>query len=378
MNSGAEEGARGVIRFMIQAVHDAWRLLPGGGLDSSPPARIALALFLLTTATVAFLAVAIVALHTRNDRAKRREKQWSDRWFLHLIDPDNHGPLAPLRPHQLLAFGALWTHIHDSMRGEIRSTLVEISRSAGTIPLCMDALRGGGRRERILAAGLLGNHLEEQAIPLLEPLVEDTDPFLSLACARALLRIAPVPQTPRLLPSLLRRGDWPLPVVHDLLSDLDPDLLSAHLPSTLLGWQPAPPPRAIRMLRLAREDVRVSLVETLLRRSSPIPQESEAALLREVIDPDQIHFVRRGLDSPHWPVVVAALNTMVRLGAREDLPRLTELVGHKEWWVRYRAARAIVLLPGMKAIEVELLAARHPDRFAKEMLRFALAERNLQ
>lgn len=363
---------------MIQGVHQVWILLPGGGPDAPLPARIALVLFLLTTATVALLAVAIVALHARNDRVKRREKQWSDRWFLHLIDPENYGPLAPLKSNQLLPFGALWTHIHDSMRGEIRGSLVEISRRAGTVPLCMKALRGGGRKERILAAGLLGNHLEVQAIPLLQPMAEDPDPFLSLACARALLRIAPAAQTPRLLPSLLGRGDWPLPVVHDLLSDLDPDLLSAHLPSILLGWRPAPPPRAIRMLSLAREDVRVSLIETILRRSAALPPESEAALLREVIDPAQIQFVRQGLDSPHWPVVVAALNTLVRLGTREDIPRLTELVGHREWWVRYRAARAIVLLPGMKAIEVELLATRHPDRFAKEMLRFALAERNLQ
>ena len=357
---------------------EVWNLLPGGGADSPLPIRIALVLFLITTVTVIFLGLAIVVLHIRNDRVKRREKRWSDTWFLHLLDPVNNGPIAPLRPDQLSAFGSLWTHIHDSMRGEVRRNLIDISCRAGTVSLSLKALRGGGRRERILAAGLLGNHLADQAVPLLETQVDDPDPFLSLTCARSLLRIDPSGQTPRRLPSLLGRQDWPLPVVHDILSEIDPDILSAHLPAILLRWQPAPPPRAVRMLGLAREDVRVSILETILQRPGPLPPDSEAALLREVIDPAQIPFVRRGLDSPHWPVVVAALNTLVRLGTREDLPRLVELVGHREWWVRYRAARAIVLLPGMKAIEVELVATRHSDRFAKEMLRFALAERNLQ
>lgn len=352
--------------------------LPGGGPQAPIPVRIALVLLLLTTATVVLLAVAILVLHLRKDHLKRQEKRWSDAWFLQLIDPQAHGPIPPLRPLQLRAFGTLWTHIHDSMRGEVRSRLIEASRLAGTIPLCMEAMRSGGRGDRIVAAGLLGNHLAETAVPLLQPLVEDPDPFLSLTCARALLKIAPAYQTPRLLPSLLRREDWPLPVVHDILSDLDPDLLSAHLPAILLSWSPGPPPRAIRLLGLAREDVRVAILESLLSRTPPLPPEAQAALLREVIDPSQVRYVRAGLDSAHWPVVVAALNAMARLGSREDLPRLAELAGHREWWVRYRAARAIVALPGLKAIEVELLATRHPDRFAKEMLRYALAERNMQ
>jgi len=77
-------------------------------------------------------------------------------------------------------------------------------------------------------------------------------------------------------------------------------------------------------------------------------------------------------------VVVAALNTLALLGSREDVPKLLQLLGHKEWWIRYRAARALVMLPDMKPIEAELLASRHEDRYGREMLRYALSERNMR
>lgn len=356
----------------------AWRILPGTRSDDPLAARIALWITLATFATIVLLTLSILVLHRRNVLREQRDKRWRDRWLVQLLDPEGSGGIASLRPRQLPLFQSLWNHVHASMRGDIRRSIVAASRNAGTIPLSLARLRHGSLGERILSATFLGNHQETAAIEPLAAMAESPDSFLSLACTQALLRIDPPHQLPRLLGTLLRREDWPLPQVHDILSEVDAELLSAHLPGAFLRWYPEPSPRSLRLLSLVHEDVRVAIVDILSGRRQPPTPEAQAAMLREIRSPTQLHLVRRGLDSTHWPVVVAALNTLAQLGSREDLPRLSELLGHKEWWVRYRAARAIVLLPDVKAIEAELMATRHPDRFGREMLRYALAERNMR
>lgn len=355
-----------------------WRALPGGHGSDPPAARIALWITVATLATVALLMSSIVVLHLRNGWLERRRKRWEGRWLVQLLDPDGNGALNRIRSSQFTTFVELWNHIHDSMRGDVRHSLVQLSRNAGAVDLALARLRHGNLGERISSAHFLGNHMEMRAIPDLSSLASNPDPFLSLTCTRALVQIEQGTQLPRRLPDLLGREDWPLPVVHDILSSIAPDILSSHMPGILLRWNPEPPPRALRGIAFLHEDVRAALIETLFDRTPPPSPEAEAALLREIHAPSQLHLIRRGLDSPHWPVIVSALNRLASMGSREDVPRLLELLGHREWWVRYRAARALVMMPDMKPIEVELMATRHPDRYGREMLRYALAERNLR
>jgi len=375
MNSPSEASGIGSVHDLVAGF---WSTLPGSHAHDPLPSQAALWISLLTLVATLLLMASIVILHLRNGWVERRRKRWSDLWLLQLLDPEEHGAIAPIRIPQFVPFALLWNHVHDSMRGEMRRSLIKLSRKAGAADLALERLQRGSMAEKILSATFLGNHLDNDAVVALSAFASSSDPFLSLPCARALVKIAPTIQLPRLLPDFLRREDWPFPLVHDILSTVDPDILSSHLPGVLLRWYPEPSPRAIRSLALVHEDVRTSLIDAIFQRTTPPSPEAEAALLREIHDPAQLPLVRRGLESPHWSVIVAALNRLVNMGSREDVPRLTELLGHKEWWVRYRAARVLVMLPDMKPIEVELLATRHADRYGREMLRYALAERNLQ
>lgn len=356
----------------------AWNTFPGGRPTDPLPSRLALWLLLVSLIMVIFLAISIVVLNLRNERADRWRKRWSDLWLLQLLDPNGYGRIAPLRRSQQPAFAELWNHVHDSMRGDIRQTLISMSRQSGSVEIALALLQHGRIAQQIPAAMFLGNHLASEAVPVLSSFVSAPDAFLSVACARALVQIDPIGQLPHLLGEFLHRAEWPLPVVHDILSAIDPEILSAHLPGFLLRESPEPSPREIRFLDLVHEDVRTSLIDALFQRPKPLRPETEAALLREIRSPTQLPLVRKGLGSPHWPVVVAALSNLATMGSREDISRLTELLGDKEWWIRYYAARALVALPDMKPIEAELLATRHPDRYGREMLRYALAEMNLK
>lgn len=372
------ESAASFARLALDAALHLWSILPGGRPGSPLASRIGLWLTVLTIAAVLFLTLSIVAMNVRNGWLARRRKRWTDRWLLQLMDPATHGPIQPLRASQLQEFQELWNHVHDSVRGDVRRSLIASSRDAGSIPLSLERLKRGGLAQKILSAAFVGNHGAREAIDLLAPMVASPDPFLSLSAARSLILIDPVAQAPLLIPQLLRRESWPLPLVYDIVSSIDPEPRSSHLQDALMGWRPEPTPRGLRFLSLVNEDARASIIDALANRSSPVQLETLAALLREVRSPHQLHLVRSGLESSHWPVVVAALNTLALLGSREDIPKLLELLGHKEWWIRYRAARALVMLPDMKPIEAELLASRHGDRYGREMLRYALSERNMR
>ena len=51
------------------------------------------------------------------------------------------------------------------------------------------------------------------------------------------------------------------------------------------------------------------------------------------------------------------------------------LLGDRNWWVRYRAAQSVCALPGHGAPEIAKLVDGLTDRFAADILRQALADR---
>ena len=58
----------------------------------------------------------------------------------------------------------------------------------------------------------------------------------------------------------------------------------------------------------------------------------------------------------------------------EHMGRLERLLSDAEWWVRYRAAKALVRLLGVDPSELECIRLRLHDRYAKDILEQAVAE----
>jgi HEAT repeat protein len=177
------------------------------------------------------------------------------------------------------------------------------------------------------------------------------------------------------LEDFIVRKEWPLPSIYRILLEIGADALTEPLVLRLLNDLEAPPLRALHFLGAIRNEASMVVVQTLLHRRQG--WEQEAALLKSVHDPELGEFVRSRLGQDAWQVVVAAVNALGRIGVREDMPLLVPLLAHREWWVRYRAAHTLVRLPGVKPIEIELQASRLDDPFARDMLRHALAARNM-
>jgi HEAT repeat protein len=71
---------------------------------------------------------------------------------------------------------------------------------------------------------------------------------------------------------------------------------------------------------------------------------------------------------------VLAAKALGRIGDASDVDRLVGLLGDREWWVRYRAAQAIVELPSLGRAQLDALQAALTDRFAADILAQVMAE----
>jgi HEAT repeat protein len=69
-----------------------------------------------------------------------------------------------------------------------------------------------------------------------------------------------------------------------------------------------------------------------------------------------------------------AVQLVGRMGRAEYADRLEKLLADREWWVRYRAARALVRLPTLARAEIEGIRERQLDAFARDILGQALGE----
>jgi HEAT repeat protein len=80
--------------------------------------------------------------------------------------------------------------------------------------------------------------------------------------------------------------------------------------------------------------------------------------------------------SERWELRAIVATALATYGADQNESTLLDLVCDREWWVRYRAAESLTQCSNPDEV-VERVAARN-DKYALEMLRFALDKKALR
>ena len=100
-------------------------------------------------------------------------------------------------------------------------------------------------------------------------------------------------------------------------------------------------------------------------------------LLKSAVVEEVISACLKSLKDPGWLCIslesilctIAGLSVCRRrprlagLEPEDDKQRLIEMLSDKEWWVRYRAAKALEKMPFLSSEEVKSIQSDHPDRF---------------
>ena len=307
----------------------------------------------------------------------RRQDRIESVWLPILVAETSEVPadLPPLERRDLIPFLILWNQLQESFTGEVTSRLNEVARRVGADVQARRMLEQRSLRRRLLAVstlGHLGDRNDRDSWNALADLTSDKDGLLSLAAARALTRIDAVAVLPVILPHLVERDDWSRNYVLGMLTDLGADIVSRPLTEAALK---VPIERAQHLLQyfsVAHVGDAVPAVRSIIARTTN--PECLAACLRVFADVDELDTVREYLHHPSWHVRVQAVNVLGRLGSAGDYAVLLPLLSDAEWWVRYRAAKALCALPGIEVPSIKTLSEKHADPFARDMLVHVLAE----
>ncbi|OWW21001.1 HEAT repeat domain-containing protein [Noviherbaspirillum denitrificans] len=320
------------------------------------------------------LGTQIVYLRMSLRRQERLEQSVIAKWRPLLmaavadVPPDQ---LPDLPRRERLHFLRLWLHLHQSVRGTASAGLNEVGYRLGCDAIARGMLRDGNRAERLLAVLVTGHLRDATAWDELMRLAALPDSATSMQALWALVQADADKALREMMPVLLRRDDWALSQVAGILQDAQ-ETCARYLSDALMQLEPERLPRALNLAEALRAPVAPALLATLMHDDDA---ERVVAALRLANSPVLLDEVRTCLGHADWRVRVQASRALGRIGDRSDIARLQAMLGDTQWWVRYRAAQALIGLPSMQAGEAQALAASVTDRFAADMLRQVIAER---
>ena len=328
-------------------------------------------LFLLSLATLLVTFGIRFSLLLREKRKKRVYKIWKPLMAQCLVSvPEN---LPRIKNSEAHDFMILWNHFQTVIKGEDHYKLIILARSVQLDRFAMQNLNSRYFQHQIMAILTLGNLEEKNAADELVKHTENQDPIFSLYAVRALMKINPTENLHFLMSHMINRSHWSFPMAASIIKETDSQIISVPLTEAIFE---APDEIKIKMIPLLKfaysEDILPLIRHYLESINNPEVISSVLAIMQ---DPKSLDIARRYLYHDTWFVRLQAIKAIGRLGDFSDVNRLAPHLADKEWWVRYRTAESLSLLPKMTTEILQEIEKKQTDRYAKEIMTQIISER---
>jgi HEAT repeat protein len=89
---------------------------------------------------------------------------------------------------------------------------------------------------------------------------------------------------------------------------------------------------------------------------------------------EDLDLVRPLLKHQRWHVRMQTAATLGRIGLPSDEALLVGVLADPQWWVRYRAAQALLKMSHVGEAGLRRIAATHADKYARDIVNQVLAE----
>ena len=353
--------------------------MPGFVTTSELVLRVALLTGLGAASIALLLFLGVLWLRARLVRTQQRRDAFNARWRPVLAQVaicgeavPNCADLPPLAARDRRLFLVEWNILHDLLRGDSRPRLNELAQRLGIDDYAWRLLRGRQLANRLLAAATLGHLREVGAWDTLLEMLDSDNTLVSLVSARALISIDPVVAIPLVLPVIRDREDWSTPRVADLLMEAGAAAVSAPLEQAIVACLPEQVPKLIAVLPEVALPVSGRIVSRLLHETTD--DRIKSICLRILENPRDLPMVRRLTGHARWHVRMNAAVVLGRMGLPQDIDTLVEMLSDPEWWVRYRAAQALLAMPFLSLTEVAGIRDSIDDEFGQDILEHVMAE----
>lgn len=349
-------------------------------LPADPALRLAAltALGLAAATALVMVHVLLISAWATHERRRREafNRAWRPRLALASIDEAAFGAAAGVRGRRRLWWLMLWNRVQRQLRGESTQRLNRVLRRMGLDAHARRLLHRTGVRRRLVALETMRHLGDRAAWADVEPLLHAGNPFVSLAAAEALVAMDAAHAMRLLLPRALQRPDWGRQRVVALCRQAGP---AAVTPPLLELLEDAAPPVVSRLVPLlsTADPARIAPWARACALRDPDPRDRLAALqaLDELRDPRDRELFVRGFGDVDPGVRLAAVTALSRQARADDVDVLVPLLSDRSWWVRRRAADTLAALPRVDEARLQALLPAIADRYGREALERALAER---
>jgi hypothetical protein len=324
----------------------------------------------------------LIALFVRQHlrRAERRRARVVNTWrpLLTRIAIESGDPpsLPALRRRELPYFMEEWNALHDALRGVSVERLNALAPRYGFDVTARRGLQSRGVAGRILAIRTLGHLRDVSAWKGLQDQLVSSNALVSFYAAAALVSIDAMRAMPGIMLQLAERESWPGEAMARLLVDAGADIAREPIRALMLSLAPDKVPPLLPWLSHV-DAVLGSEVATELLRRNPDHSGIAAAALLVVQEPALLGELAGFAESADAHIRENLAQACGRLGGLGEADILVRLLGDRVWWVRYRAAHALLKLKGMDSARLEAIRAGLSDPYARDMLEQARAEATL-
>lgn len=319
----------------------------------------------------------LFVLRLRHSRASRRrevqQQQWQRFMFEYCVDPTAKPPAQHLlnelwqQSAAFLWFLQLWSQLHRYVRGDADDGLERLARAVKLERKALELMRGHQVRVLIATAIAMGDlqQLAPETIKRLRELTRHESSMVVLSALRALMRH----DQEHAITVLLALDNFVAPErLVAIARECDVQHLTEASVAALLTAKPNHASYLLRVLHGIDIDLNDQQAEQLAAHFKQQP-EVVAQLIPLLDHPHHLPLVRRLTQSVDLGVRVQATRMLGELAdARGDHERLWQLLQDSAWWVRYRAAEAILLQPQPDHALIREQLSELGDSFARSML----------
>jgi hypothetical protein len=365
-----------------------------------PALRFALFAALALAAISLLVMAQVLLLSQAGARRERRRARFEARWRPLLVaeglglagEPGSLPALAKRSERDWLL--RLWNQMQFHLRGPAHARLNTMLCALGLDRHALSLLSRRDARDQLTALSSL-HHLGDGAYWAdVKPLLEAPGAVISLAAAEALVAIDPARAMRLVLPIAMRRRDWSRNRVDLACQQAGRDAVTQPLVDLLR--EPLPPWARARLLELVRHAEPRALApwaRGILER--PLPAEAPARtgasadaearpgleriaalrVLAALHDPADRARILDALRDPLGAARLAAIDALRGQLAAADADALLLMLSDRNWAVRQAAADALASIPGLDPRALATMTDAVYDRYGREALQRAIAER---
>ncbi len=235
------------------------------------------------------------------------------------LRPGELSSLGALAPQEVIVLMTLWNQYSDTLRGDALVGLQHVAAGVGMREHALRLAQRGTPDERLIGLMTLGHLAQPDDWASVAPFLDHPSRYVSLASARAMLRLDAVTALPMVLQQFVARHDWPVPNLAMMLTAIDQHWLAEGLTLAAMQLPSVQQVRLLPLLRVTGSSQAQQAFEFLLATSDDAAV--LAASLAQIRSPTSRDRVRELIDHPHAQVRAYAVRAMGRfVQVRTSMP----------------------------------------------------------